>query len=131
MDSLDHSGRSTRLARSASARSGGAGGAVAREPERSRLLTYEQRTYLVELPVRQHKMCMAHRIDNRVPLLGHGIVELAEQTPTALKVCNPRLPRSAQGDYFTERVIKEMAATTVSVQVRLEAGGCTPCGDAV
>jgi asparagine synthase (glutamine-hydrolysing) len=76
-----------------------------------RLLTYEQRTYLVELLLRQDKMCMAHSVENRVPLLDHRIVELAKQMPTALKVSTPRLPRGALSDYYTKRVLKEMAAS--------------------
>ncbi len=47
-----------------------------------------------------------------MPLLDHRIVELAKQIPTALKVCTPRLPRSAQSDYCTKRVLKELAAAT-------------------
>src|SRR5262249_9125285 len=42
--------------------------------------------------------------------LDHRIVELAKQMPTALKVSAPRLPRRAQGDFCTKRVLKEIAA---------------------
>jgi asparagine synthetase B (glutamine-hydrolysing) len=77
-----------------------------------RLLTYEQRTYLVELLLRQDKMCIAHSVENRVPLVDHRIVELAKQIPTVLKVSTSRLPRGARGDYCTKRVLKEMAAHT-------------------
>jgi asparagine synthase (glutamine-hydrolysing) len=76
-----------------------------------RLLTYEQRTYLVELLLRQDKMCMAHSVENRVPMLDHRIVELAKRMPTRLKVSTPIIPRGSRSDYFTKIVLKEIVAT--------------------
>jgi asparagine synthase (glutamine-hydrolysing) len=75
-----------------------------------RLLTYEQRTYLVELLVRQDKMCMAHSVENRVPMLDHRIVELAKRIPTRLKISTPMIPHRGCSTYFTKIVLKEMAA---------------------
>jgi asparagine synthase (glutamine-hydrolysing) len=75
-----------------------------------RFLTYEQRTYLVELLLRQDKMCMANSVENRVPMLDHRIVELAKRMPTRLKVSTPLVPRSGRGDYCTKIILKEIAA---------------------
>jgi asparagine synthase (glutamine-hydrolysing) len=75
-----------------------------------RQLTYEQRTYLVELLMRQDKMCMAHGIENRVPMLDHRIVELAKRIPTRLKVSTPLVPRRGRSVYHTKSILKQMAA---------------------
>ena len=75
-----------------------------------RQLTYEQRTYLVELLRRQDKMCMAHGVENRVPLLDHRIVELAKRMPTRLKVGAPLVPRRGREAYHTKSILKRMAA---------------------
>jgi asparagine synthase (glutamine-hydrolysing) len=75
-----------------------------------RLLTYEQRTYLVEVLMRQDKMCMAHSVENRVPLLDHRIVELAKRMPTRLKCGVPVIPRGGRSDCYTKIVLKEIAA---------------------
>ena len=75
-----------------------------------RRLTYEQRTYLVELLLRQDKMCMAHGIENRVPMLDHRVVELAKRMPTRLKVGVPLVPRRGHGEYYTKRILKQMAS---------------------
>jgi asparagine synthase (glutamine-hydrolysing) len=49
-------------------------------------LIYDQRTYLVDLLVRQDKMSMAHSIETRVPFLGNGISELAASLPMSQKL---------------------------------------------
>jgi hypothetical protein len=75
-----------------------------------RQLTYEQRTYLVELLRRQDKMCMAHGIENRVPMLDHRVVEPAKRMPTQLKVGVPLLPCRGHGEYYTKSILKQMAS---------------------
>jgi asparagine synthase (glutamine-hydrolysing) len=52
----------------------------------ARHLYYELRTYLVSLLMRIDKMCMAHSLENRVPLLDHRVVEQAFRLPTGLRV---------------------------------------------
>lgn len=42
---------------------------------------YEMSTYLLELLVRQDKMCMANTIENRVPLLGNKVIDYACSLP--------------------------------------------------
>lgn len=55
-----------------------------------RHLYYELKTYLVSLLVRIDKMCMAHGLENRVPILDHRVVEFAFRMPTPLKVDRSR-----------------------------------------
>jgi len=52
----------------------------------NRHLYYELKTYLVSLLMRIDKMCMAHSLENRVPLLDHRVVEYVFRAPGALKV---------------------------------------------
>jgi asparagine synthase (glutamine-hydrolysing) len=75
-----------------------------------RMLTYEQRTYLVDLLMRQDKLCMAHSIENRVPLLDHRIVEFSKAVPTRFKVNAPLVPRRNRAARHTKRMLKAMAA---------------------
>jgi asparagine synthase (glutamine-hydrolysing) len=51
-----------------------------------RLITYEQRTFLVDALMRQDRMSMARSIENRVPFLDHRVVEFAKTLPTRLKI---------------------------------------------
>jgi len=52
----------------------------------NRHLYYELKTYLVSLLMRIDKMCMAHSLENRVPLLDHRVVEYVFRAPGALKL---------------------------------------------
>jgi len=75
-----------------------------------RLLTYEQRTYLVELLMRQDKMCMAHSVENRVPYLDHRVVEFSKSLPTAMKVRAPIFTRRGLAVNSTKRILKGLAS---------------------
>jgi asparagine synthase (glutamine-hydrolysing) len=52
----------------------------------SQLLYADQKTYLVELLMKQDQMSMATSIESRVPLLDHPLVEFAARTPDRLKL---------------------------------------------
>ena len=52
-------------------------------PTLSRLLYADQKTYLVELLMKQDQMSMACSIESRVPFLDHVFVEFAASVPTA------------------------------------------------
>jgi asparagine synthase (glutamine-hydrolysing) len=54
----------------------------------SRLLYADQKTYLVELLMKQDQMSMAASIESRVPLLDHHLVEFAASIPGWLKIHN-------------------------------------------
>ena len=55
-----------------------------RRPDASplaRMLYADQKTYLVELLMKQDQMSMATSIESRVPLLDHTFVEFAARVP--------------------------------------------------
>jgi len=54
----------------------------------SRVLYADQKTYLVELLMKQDQMSMAASIESRVPLLDHTLVEFAASVPDHLKIRN-------------------------------------------
>jgi asparagine synthase (glutamine-hydrolysing) len=54
----------------------------------SRMLYADQKTYLVELLMKQDQMSMAASIESRVPLLDHTLVEFAASVPDRLKIHN-------------------------------------------
>jgi asparagine synthase (glutamine-hydrolysing) len=61
----------------------------ARRPETSslqRMLYADQKTYLVELLMKQDQMSMACSIESRVPFLDHPFVEFAMRVPDSLKI---------------------------------------------
>ncbi len=53
-----------------------------------RLLYADQKTYLVELLMKQDQMSMATSIESRVPFLDHPFVEFAARVPDRLKIHN-------------------------------------------
>jgi len=54
----------------------------------ARMLYTDQKTYLVELLMRQDQMSMAASIESRVPFLDHHFVEFAMRVPDHLKIRN-------------------------------------------
>jgi asparagine synthase (glutamine-hydrolysing) len=52
-----------------------------------RMLYADQKTYLVELLMKQDQMSMATSIESRVPFLDHPFVEFAARVPDRLKIC--------------------------------------------
>jgi asparagine synthase (glutamine-hydrolysing) len=72
-------------------------------PHRSdlaRLLYADQKTYLVELLMKQDQMSMACSIESRVPFLDHHFVEFAARVPDRLKL------RDGEGKYILKRAIE-------------------------
>ncbi len=53
----------------------------------TRTLYADQKTYLVELLMKQDQMSMAASIESRVPFLDHTLVEFAARIPDRLKIC--------------------------------------------
>jgi asparagine synthase (glutamine-hydrolysing) len=60
--------------------------AAAGRPLLDRLLYTDQKTYLVELLMKQDQMSMAASIESRVPFLDHPLVEYATRLPEHMKV---------------------------------------------
>ncbi|MEK7845499.1 MAG: asparagine synthase-related protein, partial [Nitrospinota bacterium] len=78
------------------------------------LLTYEQRTYLVELLLRQDKMCMANAIENRVPFLDYHVVEFSKKIPTDYKVSTKINVLNRNVNYHTKKILKKIALNEFS-----------------
>jgi asparagine synthase (glutamine-hydrolysing) len=53
----------------------------------ARALYTDQKTYLVELLMKQDQMSMAASVESRVPFLDHPLVEFAARIPDRLKIC--------------------------------------------
>jgi len=66
-----------------------------------RLLYADQKTYLVELLMKQDQMSMACSIESRVPLLDHTFVEFAAQLPPEMKL------RTA-GKYIIKKAVEDL-----------------------
>jgi asparagine synthase (glutamine-hydrolysing) len=69
-------------------------------PLLDRMLYTDQKTYLVELLMKQDQMSMAASIESRVPLLDHPLVEFAVRVPPSLKI------RNGEGKYIFKRAVE-------------------------
>jgi asparagine synthase (glutamine-hydrolysing) len=67
-----------------------------------RLLYADQKTYLVELLMKQDQMSMATSIESRVPFLDHPLVEFSTRVPEELKL------RGSEGKYIIKRVAEKL-----------------------
>ncbi len=86
-----------------------------------RLLYADQKTYLVELLMKQDQMSMAASIESRVPFLDHPLVEFAARTPAEWKL------RGRTGKYLLKRVAEEFLPA--SLVHRRKMGFPTPLRD--
>lgn len=68
----------------------------------SRMLYADQKTYLVELLMKQDQMSMACSIESRVPFLDHRLVEFAARVPDRLKL------RGSVGKYILKRAVGDI-----------------------
>ncbi|MGE5569192.1 MAG: asparagine synthase (glutamine-hydrolyzing) [Rhodospirillales bacterium] len=68
----------------------------------SRLLYADQKTYLVELLMKQDQMSMAASIESRVPFLDHEFVEFAASVPDSLKI------HGRTGKYILKRAVEDL-----------------------
>jgi asparagine synthase (glutamine-hydrolysing) len=65
----------------------------------SRMLYTDQKTYLVELLMKQDQMSMACSLESRVPFLDHPLVEFAARVPDRLKI------RNGAGKYILKEAV--------------------------
>lgn len=72
-----------------------------------KMLSTDQRTYLVELLMKQDNMSMAASIESRVPFLDHHLVEFASTVPNHLKL------RGTQG----KQLVKMAAAKDLPAEI--------------
>jgi asparagine synthase (glutamine-hydrolysing) len=68
----------------------------------SRMLYADQKTYLVELLMKQDQMSMAASIESRVPLLDHTFVEFAARLPDSMKL------RGGTGKYILKKAVEDL-----------------------
>ena len=71
-------------------------------PLLSRMLYTDQKTYLVELLMKQDQMSMAASIESRVPFLDHEFVEFAAAVPERMKI------RGKQGKYILKKAVEDL-----------------------
>ena len=71
-------------------------------PSLARLLYADQKTYLVELLMKQDQMSMATSIESRVPFLDHEFVEFSTRVPEHLKI------RAGAGKYIVKKAVEDL-----------------------
>jgi asparagine synthase (glutamine-hydrolysing) len=74
----------------------------ASSPLLAQLLFADQKTYLVELLMKQDQMSMAASIESRVPFLDHEFVEFSTRVPENLKL------RHGEGKYIVKRAVEDL-----------------------
>ncbi|MEP6537121.1 MAG: asparagine synthase (glutamine-hydrolyzing) [Bryobacteraceae bacterium] len=67
-----------------------------------KMLYADQKTYLVELLMKQDQMSMANSIESRVPFLDHPFVEFAAGVPDHMKL------RNGEGKFILKRAIEDL-----------------------
>ncbi len=68
----------------------------------SQMLYADQKTYLVELLMKQDQMSMATSIESRVPFLDHHFVEFAARVPDHLKI------RDGVAKYILKKAVEDL-----------------------
>src|SRR5262249_54185357 len=71
-------------------------------PVLQRLLYADQKTYLVELLMKQDQMSMACSIESRVPFLDHPFVEFAAGVPRHMKI------RNGEAKYILKKAVEDI-----------------------
>ena len=71
-------------------------------PLLSRMLYADQKTYLVELLMKQDQMSMTCSLESRVPFLDHLLVEFAAGVPDHMKL------RGGVGKYILKRAVEDL-----------------------
>jgi len=79
----------------------------------ARMLYADQKTYLVELLMKQDQMSMAASIESRVPFLDHPFVEFAAAVPDRLKL------RGSTGKYILKRAVEDILPREIVYRKKL------------
>lgn len=77
------------------------------QEELDRLLFTDEKTYLVELLMKQDAMSMAASVESRVPFLDHEMVEFASRVPAGMKLKN------RQGKYVVRKATEKMLPASI------------------
>jgi len=80
---------------------------TAQSPTLPRLLYADQKTYLVELLMKQDQMSMSCSIESRVPFLDHRFVEFAASVPPHMKL------RGKQGKYIMKKAVEDLIPNSI------------------
>jgi len=90
-------------------------------PALDRLLYADQKTYLVELLMKQDQMSMANSIESRVPFLDHTFVEFSTCVPNALRI------RGREQKYILKRAVEGLLPNEIIYRKKM--GFPTPLRD--
>ncbi len=82
-------------------------------PVLQRLLYTDQKTYLVELLMKQDQMSMACSIESRVPFLDHPFVEFAARVPRHMKICN------GEAKYILKRAVEDVLPRDIIYRTKM------------
>ena len=86
------------------------------EPRRTfldQLLYADQKTYLVELLMKQDRMSMAASIESRVPFLDHPFVEFAASVPESLKL------HGGCGKYIFKKSVEDLLPRSITYRTKM------------
>ena len=78
-----------------------------------RLLYVDQKTYLVELLMKQDRMSMAASIESRVPFLDHQMVEFASRVPANLKL------NGKSEKYLVKQAMRQMVPRSILTREKM------------
>jgi asparagine synthase (glutamine-hydrolysing) len=78
-----------------------------------KLLYVDQKTYLVELLMKQDRMSMAASIESRVPFLDHKMVEFASRVPGDLKL------NGKSEKYLVKRAMQKMVPQSILTREKM------------
>jgi asparagine synthase (glutamine-hydrolysing) len=79
----------------------------------SRMLLADQKTYLVELLMKQDQMSMASSIESRVPFLDHEFVEFSTRVPDHMKL------RNGEGKYIVKKAIEGLVPNEIIYRTKM------------
>ncbi|HWR53424.1 MAG TPA: asparagine synthase (glutamine-hydrolyzing) [Bryobacteraceae bacterium] len=85
------------------------------------MLYADQKTYLVELLMKQDQMSMSASIESRVPLLDHTFVEFAARVPDGLKM------RNGESKYIFKKAVEDLLPREIVYRKKM--GFPTPLRD--
>jgi asparagine synthase (glutamine-hydrolysing) len=83
------------------------------DPMLARMLFADQKTYLVELLMKQDQMSMATSIESRVPFLDHEFVEFSTRVPEHLKL------RGAEGKYIVKKAVEDLLPREIIYRTKM------------
>jgi len=90
-------------------------------PLLNRMLYADQKTYLIELLMKQDQMSMANSLESRVPLLDHTFVEFAATVPDGLKI------HGKEQKYIFKKAVEDLLPREIVYRTKM--GFPTPLRD--